>query len=181
MQPHDRDLAPVEHDKFMPASEAVSRGHEEPGVNFRGVVLTTIALLLLMILPMIAVGVYLAANAPDDAGATGTAAPTAWDDPALPDEPSLFTNQPGELRALRAQEQERLNSSGWVDQPEGIAHIPIEQAMQLIVEQGLPRWQAEEAEELPSDEQHTEEQPPAGQDSSSTAPESATGASEAPP
>jgi len=38
---------------------------------------------------------------------------------------------------LMKQEQE-LNSYGWVDEKSGVAHIPIERAMQLIVQRGLP-------------------------------------------
>lgn len=41
---------------------------------------------------------------------------------------------------LRQQERkrklERLHSSGWVDQAQGIAHIPIDAAMALIAERG---------------------------------------------
>ena len=37
------------------------------------------------------------------------------------------------LRQLDADQIERLNSYGWVDQQQEIAHIPIERAMELVV------------------------------------------------
>ena len=39
------------------------------------------------------------------------------------------------LRQLDAGQLERLNSYGWVDQQAGTAHIPIERAMELVVEE----------------------------------------------
>jgi hypothetical protein len=36
---------------------------------------------------------------------------------------------------LLAQQQGRLNSYGWISQKDGVVHIPINQAMQLILKQ----------------------------------------------
>lgn len=43
-----------------------------------------------------------------------------------------------ELRKDLLQQEEQLNSYGWVDQKAGVAHIPIERAMELIAQRGLP-------------------------------------------
>jgi hypothetical protein len=53
-------------------------------------------------------------------------------------EPRLEENERTELNGFRYNEEEKLNSYGWVDQKAGVAHIPIEQAMQLIAQRGLP-------------------------------------------
>jgi hypothetical protein len=53
-------------------------------------------------------------------------------------EPRLENNERTELNGFRYNEEEQLNSYGWVDQNAGIAHIPIDQAMQLIAQRGLP-------------------------------------------
>jgi hypothetical protein len=53
-------------------------------------------------------------------------------------EPRLEDNERTELNDFRYSEEEKLNSSGWVDQSAGVAHIPITQAMQLIAQRGLP-------------------------------------------
>lgn len=42
------------------------------------------------------------------------------------------------LATRSAQEITQLNSYGWVDQPSQIAHIPIDRAIALVAERGLP-------------------------------------------
>jgi hypothetical protein len=53
-------------------------------------------------------------------------------------EPRLEDNERTELNGFRYSEEQELNSYGWVDKNAGIAHIPIEQAMQSIAQKGLP-------------------------------------------
>src|SRR5947207_7441514 len=53
-------------------------------------------------------------------------------------EPRLEDDERTEINDVRYAEEERLNSSGWVDEKAGVAHIPIERAMQLIAQRGLP-------------------------------------------
>ena len=60
-------------------------------------------------------------------------------------EPRLEENERTELRDFRLHEEEQLNSYGWVDQPAGVVHIPIERAMQLTVQRGLPELPANAA------------------------------------
>jgi hypothetical protein len=52
-------------------------------------------------------------------------------------QPRLETNERVEIDQFRLQEEQRLNSYGWVDQPGGAVHIPIEQAMQIVARNGL--------------------------------------------
>ena len=59
-----------------------------------------------------------------------------------PPEPRLQTNPRDDLRALRAHEDELLNNYGWVDKPAGIVRIPIEEAMRITAQRGLPARQA---------------------------------------
>ncbi|OYT71265.1 MAG: hypothetical protein CFK52_08545 [Chloracidobacterium sp. CP2_5A] len=53
-------------------------------------------------------------------------------------EPPLQESPEADMRAWRAKEDARLRSYGWVSKEKGIAHIPIERAMQLTLERGLP-------------------------------------------
>jgi hypothetical protein len=56
----------------------------------------------------------------------------------LPPPPRLET-QPGQtLSAIQAQDDVILNSYAWVDRAHGIVRIPIDRAMALVAEQGLP-------------------------------------------
>ncbi|HMH02043.1 MAG TPA: hypothetical protein VK555_11540 [Terriglobales bacterium] len=53
-------------------------------------------------------------------------------------QPRLETNERLEINDFRLQEEKDLNSYGWIDQKAGIARIPIERAMQLLAQRGLP-------------------------------------------
>ena len=59
-----------------------------------------------------------------------------------PPEPRLQTNPREDLRALRAHEDELLNNYSWVDKPAGIVRIPIDEAMKITAQQGLPARRA---------------------------------------
>lgn len=56
----------------------------------------------------------------------------------LPPEPRLQTDPRDDLMHLRDAEDRVLESYGWVDRDAGVVRIPIDQAMQLLVERGLP-------------------------------------------
>jgi hypothetical protein len=55
-------------------------------------------------------------------------------------EPELQTAPRLDLAALRRREDAELARLGWVDRAAGIARIPIEDAMRIIAQRGLPRW-----------------------------------------
>ncbi len=56
---------------------------------------------------------------------------------AFPD-PKLEEDERGQLNGIRLKEENILYSYGWVDEKAGTVHIPIERAMELIVQRGLP-------------------------------------------
>ena len=58
-----------------------------------------------------------------------------------PPAPRLQTDAPDDLQEMRLREKALLESYGWVDRQNGIAHIPIERAIALLIERGLPKTQ----------------------------------------
>lgn len=56
----------------------------------------------------------------------------------LPPEPALESAPGVTADFVRSREEGPLNSYGWVDQKNGITHIPIQQAMTIIAQKGLP-------------------------------------------
>jgi hypothetical protein len=62
-----------------------------------------------------------------------------------PPAPRLQTNPKEDLDRLRSYERKQLEGSGWTDRSPGLAHIPIDRAMQLLVDRGLPGWPAAKA------------------------------------
>jgi hypothetical protein len=59
----------------------------------------------------------------------------------------LEINERTELNDIRLREEDTLSTYGWVDQKAGIVRIPIDRAMDLLAQQGLPvRSQTETSE-----------------------------------
>jgi hypothetical protein len=56
----------------------------------------------------------------------------------VPPQPRLQVAAPKDLKALQAAEQDVLTTYAWVSKEAGIARIPIDRAMQLVLERGLP-------------------------------------------
>lgn len=58
--------------------------------------------------------------------------------PPPPPNPALQPSPRLDLRKWREEEDAAMNSFGWVDRRRGIVRIPVERAMDLLAEQGLP-------------------------------------------
>jgi hypothetical protein len=56
----------------------------------------------------------------------------------VPPEPRLQTDPRQDMSDLRAKEDEWLGSYGWVDRNADIVRIPVDAAMKLTLERGLP-------------------------------------------
>ena len=60
-----------------------------------------------------------------------------------PPPPRLQEREPYDLAGQRAMESEILRSYGWVEPQAGIVRIPIDEAMRLTIERGLPLREAQ--------------------------------------
>ncbi len=67
--------------------------------------------------------------------------PLAAELPQDPPDPRLQVQPAADLQQIRANEQERLHSYGWVEPNAGVVRIPIDRAMELLLERGLPARQ----------------------------------------
>jgi hypothetical protein len=56
----------------------------------------------------------------------------------LPPEPRLQTTPREDLRTFRAHEDDLLSSYQWTDKQAGLVRIPIDEAMKLTLQRGLP-------------------------------------------
>ncbi len=73
----------------------------------------------------------------------------------VPPQPPIPRNEDHEFRTLRefeAREEGEMESYRWVDRSKGIVSIPIERAMSLIVERGIPPAKAAGNEYYPPSE-----------------------------
>jgi hypothetical protein len=64
---------------------------------------------------------------------------------ALPPQPQLQVQPHQDLKTYCEQEKNDLESYGWVDSQDGVVRIPVDQAMDKVLQQGLPARPAGEA------------------------------------
>lgn len=64
--------------------------------------------------------------------------PIAGRSESLPPQPRLQQSPPRDLKDLRAREDWELNHYHWIDKNNGTVAMPIEQAMRIVAERGIP-------------------------------------------
>jgi len=79
----------------------------------------------------------LAQTTETDTRETNRAATSAEIDNKFP-QPRLERNERLEINDFLFKEEQTLNSYDWVDEKSGVMRIPIERAMQLVAQRGLP-------------------------------------------
>ena len=63
-------------------------------------------------------------------------------------QPKLLVDEPLNLAAFRAHEDQTLTTYGWVDRGAGVVRIPIERAKDLLLERGLATRGADAAKDV---------------------------------
>ena len=113
-----------------------SPGHELSDLNPRAIAIFGIALaatvIACLILAVWIFGFFTAREAKLDVPPSPLAKLSA------PAEPRLQVSAPKDLKEMRAAEEKILTSYDWVDRQAGTVRIPIDRAMQLLAERGLP-------------------------------------------
>jgi hypothetical protein len=119
-----------------PAShEAPVHAHERTDLSIRAIMWFAVALIVSGIVVHLALGglwsVLLERREP--ARLSPFASPGE-----LPPAPRLQINAPADLQRFRNSERQELEGYGWVNRPAGVVRVPVERAMDLILERGLP-------------------------------------------
>jgi hypothetical protein len=110
-------------------------GHEERDVNLRPIIVAAVGLVLALVFVALAMlGLY-DVFARREARLSPPENPlAAAEAPRLPPEPRLQVQPIRDLRELHAAERKLLDHYAWVDRSAGIVRIPIERAMEVMVE-----------------------------------------------
>jgi hypothetical protein len=113
--------------------------HETTDVNVQGVLLFGAGLFIVAAVVHVLIWVLFGYLSSHEAIHGAREYPlAAAEENRLPPEPRLQTNPREDLRDLRAHEDQVLSSYGWVDKNAGVVRIPIDEAMKIVVEKGLP-------------------------------------------
>jgi hypothetical protein len=109
-------------------------GHETTDVSIRPIVKFLVALTVGLIVVGVVLGLLFGFLSHKQG-----AVPSVVSGPReLPPQPRLQTVPAADLQQLRSRENEALNGYAWVDQKAGLVRIPIDRAIDLIAQQGLP-------------------------------------------
>ena len=116
--------------------EQPRRGHETTDASIRNLIIFGVGLLLLVIVGLLVSGAVFHYYV----GHQGLGPPASpfENDRMLPPEPRLQVTAPKDLEQYKAAQEEILNNYGWADQNAGIVRIPIDRAMDILVQKGLP-------------------------------------------
>jgi hypothetical protein len=108
-------------------------GHETSDINVWAIGKFGIALVALCVISLaMLLGLFKYFQAQEETATTPKVEPrTLFPQPQLQQTPVL------DLRAIRAEEDQVLNSYAWVDQPKGVVRIPISQAIDILAKRGL--------------------------------------------
>lgn len=118
-------------------------GHELRDANVRDIVVSGAALAVgTFLVCMIAYGIFKFFLLHPPAPEPGVPAITTQQ---VPPQPRLQFQPYQEVRDLRAHEDHVLASYGWVDQKNGVVRIPINQAIDLLLQRGLPARKQQDA------------------------------------
>ncbi len=128
--------------------------HEASDVSARPIFYFAIALVILIIFTVISMkGLFNFLDQEADRSDTQLSG-VAFERPTLPPLPRLESDPVAVRRQFFQNEKKIIESYGWVDQKQGIVRVPINRAMELLVERGLPV--RAEAKVNPSSEQSRE-------------------------
>jgi hypothetical protein len=127
---------PVPNPIPAPGSHA-GPAHERTDAHTRKVLMFGVGLAAIILAACFAMWitfVYLNAHQPP----TGPPLSPLANTRRLPPEPRLQVSETEDIGKTVAEEDKQLGSYGWVDKDGGVAHIPIDRAMDLILERGIP-------------------------------------------
>ena len=111
-------------------------GHETSDANIRNLIIFGVGLSLLVIAGLLVGGIVLHYFV----GHQGLGPPASPFENVrtLPPEPRLQVAAPKDLEQYKAAQDQILNNYGWVDQKAGVVRIPIDRAMDILLQKGLP-------------------------------------------
>jgi hypothetical protein len=112
--------------------------HQANNLQSRGLVVFAAGLVAMVILVVGIIGVMMTGFSHEEAG-LGAMAPARFaDDAGRFPAPQLQSNPDVDVVKLKQRELDQLNGYGWVDRKAGVAHIPVDRAIDVLTRTGLP-------------------------------------------
>lgn len=133
--PSGSELSPEQSVPLDPAS--LAKHYEQDDVDVRGIVRFGVAIAVATVVAVAALWVALRVWTQQPLPAHVQVSPSEVEVPPVPG-PGLDAAPEVNLQTILQRDNERLYTYGWVNREAGIVHIPIDEAMRMLVEEGVP-------------------------------------------
>ncbi len=127
-----------EHKPQPIPEESLKLGHEVRDTNTRNVVWLASALIVLVVVVFIIIGLLYNFLTISQAAQSASPPPLLQEAQGLPPGARLQRDPAQDMQTMGTEQEAILSSYGWVDKQAGVVHIPIERAIELTLERGLP-------------------------------------------
>jgi hypothetical protein len=127
----------------VPSEPQREQTHFEPSdINGRGTLITGVSVLVGMWIAVSLLYFYFAFLVHHSTAVSPPPLPIAAHGNPMPPYPRLQSAPARDLKTLRAGEDWELNHYHWMDKSKGVVAIPVERAMELLAQRGIPSQKA---------------------------------------
>lgn len=140
-----------------PAAPDVAAGHEVSDVSVPGLVTFLVGLIasLAVVVFLVAGFFYFLGVRAEERDPPPP--PLAELRPTQPPAPRLQASPASEMATMLDEQNSALVQTKWIDKEQQVVRIPIERAMQLVAQRGLPDWPRVEVDAKPAGEKSSRE------------------------
>ena len=129
----------AEHTPQPIPEESLKLGYEVRDVNLRNLVWLSVGLIILLVVTFGVIGLLYNFLTVSQEAQSPPPPPLLKEAQELPLPGARLQRNPAEdMQQMRLEQETILNNYGWVDKQAGVVHLPIERAIELTLEQGLP-------------------------------------------
>jgi hypothetical protein len=126
-----------EQPQGRPVAHKIS-GHEVNRLRLTGLFLSAAALLAMTTMALAVVATIMSGLSREEKPLESLAAPRFAGDTGEYPSPRIQADPTAELTKMKAEDFALLSKYGWIDRKAGIAHIPVERAIDILAKSGLP-------------------------------------------
>jgi hypothetical protein len=113
-------------------------GHEANILQVRGLIVFAAALVGVNILVLVILAVVMREFSSEEKELDSLAVPRFAGDTGDFPAPLIQPDPAEELARMKTEDLGRLNQYGWIDRAAGVAHIPVDRAIEILAKKGLP-------------------------------------------
>lgn len=114
-------------------------GHQESTIQVRGLIIGAVALAVTVLICQVVLAWWMRGFEQEDARAKALHPGRQNLEVDQFPTPRLQKSPPTEMEQMREEELVRIANYGWVDRKAGIARIPVDRALHILAEKGLPK------------------------------------------